>query len=261
MTPRRDLRKLASDSLIYGIPGIVLRFLTAFLVPLYTRVFSPAQYGTRHLVTSTVALLLVVTVLALDNSTYRWYYDSEDLSDRKTTFSSWTWAYLLTSLVAGLAVFVTSGWLAQIILGSRAYQYVFQLAAATIPASVLGCARNVAARASSRLGLRAHDDRRLSAHHPRDRRPGLGNAFGHRRGLHRATNRERGGCSGRPTTDEELAITAMVPVGAAPRHAAIRPAAHPRSGRLLESSTSRTATSSTDSRRPATSDCMPWRTR
>jgi O-antigen/teichoic acid export membrane protein len=137
VTALRDLRRLASESLIYGVPGIVLRFLSAFLVPLYTRVFSPAEYGVVGLVSSVQALLALVTVLALDNSAARWYYETEDRDDRKTTFASWTWTYLAATTATGAAVFAASGFLSRSIFGSDTYRYVFQLAAATLPSAVL----------------------------------------------------------------------------------------------------------------------------
>ena len=39
------LRKLASETAIYGVSSIVGRFLNYLLVPLYTYHFSPAEYG------------------------------------------------------------------------------------------------------------------------------------------------------------------------------------------------------------------------
>jgi O-antigen/teichoic acid export membrane protein len=137
VTALRDLRKLASESLIYGVPGIVLRFLSAFLVPLYTRVFTPAEYGVVGLVSSVQALLALVAMLALDNSTARWYYDTEDAGDRRSTFASWTWTYLAATTATGAAVFVAAGFLSRAFFGSDAYRYAFQLAAVTLPSAVL----------------------------------------------------------------------------------------------------------------------------
>lgn len=138
MTVLRELGRLAKDSLVYGIAGMVLRFMSAFLVPIYARTFSPAEYGSLSIVLSTVALLGVVVVLGLDNSAARWYFESDDLSDRKTSFSTWAWMYLSTGLVIGIALFAAAEYVAGALLESEGETRLFQLAAATLPANVLG---------------------------------------------------------------------------------------------------------------------------
>src|SRR6186713_2808853 len=106
------LRVLASDSLIYGIAGILTRFMSVWLVPIYTRLFSPEDYGVLSLVGSTFSVVAVFAVLALDNSAARWYWDTEDDSDRKRTIVSAALCQLASATVLGLALFAVSDVLA-----------------------------------------------------------------------------------------------------------------------------------------------------
>ncbi len=138
MTTVRALATLAKESLVYGVSGMLLRFMSAFLVPVYTRAFSPAEYGSLSIVLSTVALLGVFVVLALDNSSARWYYDTDDESDRKTTFSTWAWTYLTAASAAGVVLFLSAPWLSEWLLESSGQQELFESAALTLPAGVLG---------------------------------------------------------------------------------------------------------------------------
>src|SRR5438132_13862971 len=95
------LRQLGSETIVYGLSGVISRFLTIFLVPIYTRIFTPEDYGVMSLVTTTMALLSVFVGLALDNSAHRWYWGSEDVDDRKTTMASWAWCQIaFSSIVA-----------------------------------------------------------------------------------------------------------------------------------------------------------------
>ena len=40
------LKSLAGDSLIYGVAGVISRFINILLVPVYTRIFAPPSQGT-----------------------------------------------------------------------------------------------------------------------------------------------------------------------------------------------------------------------
>ena len=138
MTTSLSLKTLAKDSVIYGVAGVLLRSMSALLVPVFTRDFSPSEYGSMSIVLATVALINVFVVLALDNSAARWYYDASDEADRKETFATWAWTYLAAASTAGVIVFFSSQFLAKALLDSTRFANLFDLAAATIPAAVLG---------------------------------------------------------------------------------------------------------------------------
>lgn len=105
---RRHLRQLASDSLVYGLSGIIARFLSVWLVPIYTRLLSPQDYGTLSLVNATIAVITSFAALALDNSAYRWYWDTDDTDDRRRTIGSWLWCEIVVASLAGLVLWLLS---------------------------------------------------------------------------------------------------------------------------------------------------------
>src|SRR5215510_7300024 len=130
------LRRLASDSLIYGLSGTVTRFITIFLVPLYTRVLTPNDYGVMSLVRNSTALVAMFASLALDSAAHRFYWDSDDPADRKSTIASWTWSVLvLTSLGAILLGQFSDGLAMRI--GTPQAIGPLRLAAWTMPLGVL----------------------------------------------------------------------------------------------------------------------------
>jgi len=59
-------RRLVGDTLVYGLALGVSRAAAFALLPLFTRVFSPAEYGAYDLVTSFSRALLVPAVLGID---------------------------------------------------------------------------------------------------------------------------------------------------------------------------------------------------
>jgi O-antigen/teichoic acid export membrane protein len=66
--PRYSLRKLLGSSIIYTASDLALKVLGFFLIPLYTRVLSPADYGVIGYVTGLIQVLSPLVGLGLVNS-------------------------------------------------------------------------------------------------------------------------------------------------------------------------------------------------
>ena len=110
------LKQLASESAIYGISSMVSRFIGIFLIPLYTKVLKPSDYGSLHLVNSTFYFITVLAVFGLDSASARWYYDTERTEERQKTFSSWFWFQFVASLIIALILIFSSNTISKAIL-------------------------------------------------------------------------------------------------------------------------------------------------
>ncbi len=132
------LRQLASESLVYGLANVAMRSLAVVLVPVYTRLFDPAEYGVLSLVTATIAGVSIVAGLALDTAAHRWYWDTASPDDRRQTLASWAWCQL--TVASALAVVLVAGArpLARLVVGDPAAAPYLGLAALTLPLSGLG---------------------------------------------------------------------------------------------------------------------------
>ena len=134
----QSVRQLASEAIVYGVSGVISRFLSFLLLPIYTRIFSPEDYGVMSLVSATMMLVSIFVVLALDSSAQRWYWDSDDPEDRKSTLASWAWCQIVVSVVFALFVGLASDTLGQTIVGRGDAGLYFRIAALALPLSVLG---------------------------------------------------------------------------------------------------------------------------
>jgi O-antigen/teichoic acid export membrane protein len=67
----KRVSQLGGETVIYGIAGTISRFIGIFLIPLYTRAFSPADYGQIAILTAFVTLLSTFIVLGLDSASGR----------------------------------------------------------------------------------------------------------------------------------------------------------------------------------------------
>lgn len=81
----KKLKELVSDTLIYGISSVVARFVTYLLVPFYTDIFDPAEYGIIGLIYSAIALLNVVFTFGMESAYLRYAADRERAKDIFTT--------------------------------------------------------------------------------------------------------------------------------------------------------------------------------
>ena len=131
------LKQLAGESIIYGISSMLSRFIGIFLVPLYTRLLLPADYGALSLVNSTFYFIIVLAVFALDSAAARWYYDTEDINERKKTIASWFWFQLISSLILCSIIVLCSPLLSTYILKDGSKNILFIIPALGLLANIL----------------------------------------------------------------------------------------------------------------------------
>ncbi len=96
-------KKLASQTAIYGLPTIVGRLLNYLLVPLYTNVFSPAEYGVVTELYAYVAFLGVLLTYGMETALFRF---SENKQDKESVFSTSLISIFSTSFLFLILVFI-----------------------------------------------------------------------------------------------------------------------------------------------------------
>ena len=96
-------KKLASQTAIYGLPTIVGRLLNYLLVPIYTRTFSTAQYGTVNEMYAYVSFLLIVLTYGMETSLFNFSRNNEN---KEKVYSTILLTIILTS-----SFFILGTWL------------------------------------------------------------------------------------------------------------------------------------------------------
>ncbi len=94
------LRRFVRDSAIYGLAGILVRSVSLLLVPVYTRILSPTDYGIVDLVTVFSAFVGVTVALEIAQALARFLPDSDTQEERSAYASAALWFTL-----AGYAAF------------------------------------------------------------------------------------------------------------------------------------------------------------
>lgn len=106
------LKKLAGQTAIYGVSSIVGRIINFLLVPLYTNVLNPDDYGLLILMYSFVAVIYVFLIYGMETAYFRY---SELNDDKKKVYNTSLISILSTSLIFILISFSFSsqiaGWI------------------------------------------------------------------------------------------------------------------------------------------------------
>lgn len=92
------IKKLAGQTVIYGLSSIVPKFLTYFMVPLYTYLFKPAEYGVVGDLYGLVVMLNIMLTYGMETA-YFWFSKSNDNADKVFSTS-------LLSLIGSSLLFI-----------------------------------------------------------------------------------------------------------------------------------------------------------
>jgi O-antigen/teichoic acid export membrane protein len=90
------LKKLAGQTAVYGLSSVLGRILGYLLVPLYTRVFLPGEYGTVSVFYAYAAFLMVVLTYGMETAFFRF---NENEQDKEKVFSTGMISLIFSSVV------------------------------------------------------------------------------------------------------------------------------------------------------------------
>ena len=72
------LKQLGKDSLIYGIGGVFAKGVSFFLLPIYTRIFTPADYGTIEMLTVISSFLAAFLIMGMDSAQSMYFFKTKE---------------------------------------------------------------------------------------------------------------------------------------------------------------------------------------
>jgi O-antigen/teichoic acid export membrane protein len=132
-TPSELGRAVSRDVAIYTIGTVVANGILYLAVPIYTRVFPPAEYSKFAFVTTVSGMLAGVLVLGGDTALARFWFQDAALAARRTLCLTWigflaVWATVVCALLSPLAPAVASYTLEQ-----SSASNLFLLALVTLP--------------------------------------------------------------------------------------------------------------------------------
>lgn len=110
------IKSLSKDTLIYGVSTIVGRFLNFLLVPLYTNIFPPGEFGVVANIFAYIAILNVFFTIGLESGYFK-FASTLEVGTEKENFSHPFLGIFFNSLILSLILF----------LFSADFSYAFQI--------------------------------------------------------------------------------------------------------------------------------------
>lgn len=133
------LLRLGKQTMIYGIGGVALQAIGVLTLPIYTRVFSQAEYGVIEVVVVSMGVAALLVDAGFATALQRSYFDyTDDQPDPRATV---LFTAIATSLAIGLVVAFTVAVLheqiARWLFGETRYAGAVLIAAAALPVTGL----------------------------------------------------------------------------------------------------------------------------
>ena len=76
---RSKIKQLAKDSITYGLGDIACKAILFLLIPVYTRIFIPAEYGSIETITMLVNFLGVFLMMGMDAAQSFYFFEQKSL--------------------------------------------------------------------------------------------------------------------------------------------------------------------------------------
>ncbi len=115
------IKKLAGETAIYGLSSIVGRFLNFLLLPLYSRVLLPGEYGVVTDLYATSAFLMVIYSYRMESAFFRF---GTPAADRERTFSVAMQSLLVTTAILTAGIWLAASPLAGLLTYPQHPEYV-----------------------------------------------------------------------------------------------------------------------------------------
>ena len=122
-----NVRRISGHLLIYGSSDVAILAINFLLLPVYTRVLAPSEYGVLALVLVLEALLKPLYRWGLDTSFLRLYYDCRDDADRKTLAGTVIIFLLVANGGLTVLLLVVAPWLSGLLFGTREHALTLSL--------------------------------------------------------------------------------------------------------------------------------------
>ena len=122
------LKRFFKDSLLYSFGGFAAKGASLLLVPVYTQILSPADYGTMDMMKMVAAIALLTVALEVTQAVARFYPESEDKNTKAAYVSTGFWFSLGTYGFFALLGLLFSTPLSEIILDTSSNVIIFRVA-------------------------------------------------------------------------------------------------------------------------------------
>ena len=125
------LKDLGKSVFIYGIASSISKFVGIFLIPIFSRYFSPEQYGSLDLISTVISFVAILGMLQLESAISRYYYEAEG-RNRNVYISTAFWTILILSALLLILIILLSDVISFKIFDTLQYSSLIKFASLNI---------------------------------------------------------------------------------------------------------------------------------
>ena len=130
--------RLTRDTLVYGIGGSAAQIINVAFIPVFTRIFSPAQFGAFDFLLTLNAVGVIVAQAGLNSAVFFYYRRQEDVHERRRMAATALLAAAALASGIGLVGALLSPSISRALLRTDAYAAAAALSFAWIPVTLVG---------------------------------------------------------------------------------------------------------------------------
>lgn len=126
------IKKLGKESLIYGLGGVISKFLGVFLLPILARILTPFDYGVIDYIATSFAIFTTFIIMGLDGALNFYYFDVHE-NQRKTFVNTVIGYELVIATIMTITLFFYAPRISHMLFKSDAYSLYIAMIAFTMP--------------------------------------------------------------------------------------------------------------------------------
>ena len=131
------LKKFIRSFSIYGLIPVFGKFISVLLLPLYTRVLTPEDYGAQDVLVQLAIFLTFLINLELYSGVGRYYYDKKDFIEKKKLISTGLWITLIVGIITVSVALFFNNALYNLFFETPKFKIAFYLTILWAPISAL----------------------------------------------------------------------------------------------------------------------------
>lgn len=116
----KNIKRLGSQTAIYGLGGMLTQAISFFLLPLYTKYLSPSDYGSLELINNFFRIANQFFMLGLGTAMYRSFFNAETEEGRKSIVSSTAYFLLVYTFILTIPLYFMPDNISRICFGDNA---------------------------------------------------------------------------------------------------------------------------------------------
>ena len=119
------VRKLASQTVLYGFTYFAGRLLSFLLVPFYTRIFTKAEYGTISMMYALIPFLTIAYAYGMETGYF--YFTHKEKDDSKVAGTAFL-SLIYSSIILSVVMMICAPWLASLVDTRARTDYIIYIA-------------------------------------------------------------------------------------------------------------------------------------